>query len=163
MDVLKLNNDIEIPALGLELCFEPAVVAGREAPPVLELVERSLDDVAVLVVTGVEADRPATTRALLLTVGDLVRRLRDYCLDATAAQVGAVSARRVGLVPAQRLGPGSWPTLARPRDAQLASSRGRAGESLAWPGVNAITSGSPLPSTRAWVLVVRPPRERPIA
>lgn len=44
-----------------------------------------------------------------------------------------------------------------------ANSFGSAGESLAWPGVTAMTSGSPLPSTSAWVLVVKPPRERPIA
>ena len=34
---------------------------------------------------------------------------------------------------------------------------------MAWPGVRAITRGRPFPSTRAWVLVVRPPRERPFA
>jgi hypothetical protein len=35
------------------------VVPGRESAPVLELVEGTFDDVAVLVVLGVEADRPA--------------------------------------------------------------------------------------------------------
>jgi hypothetical protein len=33
------------------------VVPGREAAPVLEVVEGALDDVAVLVVVGVEGDR----------------------------------------------------------------------------------------------------------
>jgi len=48
------------------------VVAGGQATPVLELVESSLHDVAVLVVLGVEADRAATLGASVLAVGLLV-------------------------------------------------------------------------------------------
>ena len=42
--------------------------------------------------------------------------------------------------------------------------RGRnIGEFPAWPGPVSNTNGHPRPSTRAWILVVSPPRERPIS
>jgi hypothetical protein len=53
------------------------VVAGGQAAPVLESVEGSFDDVAVLVVLGVEADRSAAAGAPVLVVADLVGGLAD--------------------------------------------------------------------------------------
>jgi hypothetical protein len=44
------------------------------------------------------------------------------------------------------------------------SKRPRAiGASPRWPGVISSATGRPQPSTTAWIFVVRPPRERPIA
>lgn len=51
------------------------------------------------------ADGPASLAALLLPVGGLVLLLRDDRFDAAFAQVGAVAAGRVRLVPADRAGP----------------------------------------------------------
>jgi len=53
------------------------VVPGGDAAPVLELVERPLDDVAVLVVVGVEVDRSSAGRATVFAVGDLVGSFGD--------------------------------------------------------------------------------------
>ena len=61
------------------------VVAGGQAAPVLELVERSLDDVAVAVAAGVEVDRSATAGATSPAVADLVGRLRDDGPDTASA------------------------------------------------------------------------------
>lgn len=53
------------------------------------------------------ADGPATPAALLSPVGGLVPLLRDHCFDAAFSQVGAVTARRVGLVPGDSVRPGA--------------------------------------------------------
>jgi hypothetical protein len=53
------------------------VVSGRDSSPVLEVVERPLDDVAILVVVSVEADGPAAARAALLAVPDLITGFGD--------------------------------------------------------------------------------------
>ena len=53
------------------------------------------------------ADGPASSGALLVPVGGLVPLLRDHCLDAAFAQVDAVAAGGVGLVPGGRARPGA--------------------------------------------------------
>jgi len=62
------------------------VVAGGDASPALEPVERPLDDVAVAVQLGVEARWPAATAALGRPVGDLVALLGDDHADSPATQ-----------------------------------------------------------------------------
>lgn len=44
-----------------------------------------------------------------------------------------------------------------------ASSSGAAATSATLPGVSRSVNGRPTTSVRAWILVVQPPRERPIA
>jgi hypothetical protein len=94
-------------------------VSGRESAPVLELVEGSFDDVAVLVVLGVEADRPAAAGTFVLAVGSLVVLLRDHDLHAPGPENVAVGLGRVGLVPAQCVGGGPRPARAAARNAEL--------------------------------------------
>jgi hypothetical protein len=50
------------------------VASHRDAAPLLEFVETALDDVAALVVDGIERDRPAPT---LPAVRDLIVAFRD--------------------------------------------------------------------------------------
>src|SRR4051794_7679994 len=88
-----------------EVAFRGLVVAGGDASPGLELVDQALDRVSLLVEVGVVADRTAAPGTLLLPVGGLVPLLRDDCLDAASAQVGAVAAGRIGLVPGDRIRP----------------------------------------------------------
>jgi hypothetical protein len=61
------------------------VVAGGDASPGLQLVDQTLDGVAVLVDVCVVADRPAAPATLLLPVGDLVLLLRDDGFDVAFA------------------------------------------------------------------------------
>jgi hypothetical protein len=68
---------------------------------VLHPVEEAFDDVAVLVVLDVVADGPAAGAAFALTVGDLVRALRDDGLDAAGAEQLAVGSGGLRLVCAQ--------------------------------------------------------------
>ena len=95
------------------------VVAGGQAAPVLEPVEGAFDDVAVLVVLGVEVQRSATGGALGLAAGDGVGLLRDHHRDAAGLQQVAVLAPGVGLVRAKRGGSGARSAWAQPRDAKL--------------------------------------------
>jgi hypothetical protein len=74
------------------------VVAARWSAPLLDVVEASLDDVAVLGEVAVVADRSATAAGLALAVADLVCRFRDDGLDAATAEQAAVTAAAVGLV-----------------------------------------------------------------
>src|SRR3954469_7195629 len=78
------------------------VVAAGQGPPLLGPVEGTLDDVALLVVLGVEARGSPAARAAMLAVGDLVRRLGNDRGDTAGTQQGAGATRGVGLVPAQR-------------------------------------------------------------
>ena len=52
----------------------------------------------------------------------------------------------------------TWPTPVSPEMSALAC-----GQSPQWPGVISKRTGRPSASTAAWILVVSPPRERPIA
>jgi hypothetical protein len=94
------------------------VVTGAHRAGGAELVDRPLDNVAILVRLAVERRRPATSAAAL-SGGDLIGLLRDRCPDPSATQVGAVAARGVSLV--GRHGVGSTPRSAptRPRDVYL--------------------------------------------
>ena len=78
------------------------VVAGSDAAPVLEPVEGSFDDVAVLVVVGVEAQRSAAALAFRLATFDRVGLLRDDDPDAAGPQQFAVRSAAEGLDAAQR-------------------------------------------------------------
>lgn len=90
-----------------EVALRSLVVPGRDASPGLQLVDQSLDGVPLLVKVRVVADGPATPGAPLLPIGGLVPLLRYDGLDAASAQVGAVAAGRVGLVPGDGVGPGA--------------------------------------------------------
>ena len=88
-----------------EVAVGSLVVSGGDASPCFELVDQAFDGVPLLVEIGVVADGSATSGALLLPVGGLVLLLRDDRLDTAFAQVGAVSAGRVRLVPGDRVRP----------------------------------------------------------
>lgn len=74
------------------------VVARRRPAPLLEGGERSFDNVAALVLLGVESGGAAAAAAPPVTVASLVVRLGDDRLDASRPEVGAGRSRRVGLV-----------------------------------------------------------------
>ena len=78
-----------------EVAVGSLVVSGGDASPCFELVDQALDGVPLIVEIGVVADGSATSGALL----------RDDRLDTAFAQVGAVSAGRVRLVPGVRVRP----------------------------------------------------------
>ena len=99
------------------------VVAGGDATPLLEPVERPLDDVALLVVLGVVADRAAAAGAALGAVAGLVGGLGDDRGDASSAQMGPVAAGGVRLVPPQGGGAGPWSTWSQPRNMQGSQQR----------------------------------------
>ncbi|GLC62629.1 hypothetical protein PLESTB_001921000 [Pleodorina starrii] len=85
------------------------VVAGREASPLLENVEGPLDDVAALVVLGIEGRGSTTLRAPAFPVAGLVSGLGDHCGDPSGSQMRADGSRGVGLVRPQPPGPGPGP------------------------------------------------------
>lgn len=122
------------------------VVAGGEASPLLGVAEPAFDYVAVLVIGGVEDDRPAASRAATFAVPLLVSGFRDDGLDAALAQLRPGRAGRVRFVSADRI-------RSRPRSPDLRPTRNCSGsgnsigESPAWPGVISVIRGSPLPST----------------
>src|SRR4051812_44995586 len=80
------------------------VVAAGQGPPLLGPTEGALDDVALLVVLGVEARGSPAARAAILAVGDLVRRLGNDRGDTAGTQQGAGATRGVRLVPRSALG-----------------------------------------------------------
>lgn len=88
------------------------VVASREAAPLLGVAEAAFDDVAVLVVVGIEPDGPAAAWAATFPVALLVAGGfgGDHGLDAATAQVRADRAGRVCLVAADRVRPSTRPT-----------------------------------------------------
>ena len=95
------------------------VVPGHESAPVLEFAEVSVNDVAVVIVFGVEVDRPATAGAPALAVGPLVGLLRDHHPYVPGSEVLAVGLGQAGLVPAQRVGGGPTPARAAARNPYL--------------------------------------------
>ena len=99
------------------------VVAGGQAAPVLEDVEGALDDVASLVVLGVEVDRPAAVAAAASAVGGLVGGDRDDSGDLAGSQVLAKCTRGVRLIAAQRLRAGAGSAGAKPWNVQLGQQR----------------------------------------
>jgi hypothetical protein len=101
-----------------EVAVRGLVVPGGDASPGFQLVDQALDCVPLLVEVCVVADWPTAPGALLLPVRGLVPLLRDDCLDAAFAQVGAVAAGRVSLVPGDRVRPGAGATD-RPADPDL--------------------------------------------
>ena len=88
------------------------VVAGGQAAPLLDYVEVSFDDVAALVILGVEGRRPATACTATLRVSDLVGRFGNDCADAASAQPSACCSAGVGLVGADAIGASTWPATA---------------------------------------------------
>lgn len=93
------------------------VVAGGHGSVVFELVDAAFDGVTLSVEGGVEAGWPAAFGAFGAAVGVLVGFAGDGGLDATAAQVGAVGGRGVGLVGEHPVGSGPGPSAAPVRQA----------------------------------------------
>lgn len=58
------------------------VIPGRESSPLLDAVEASFDDVALLVGLGVEVDGPPAGSTSSLPVSDLVAAFGDHGFDA---------------------------------------------------------------------------------
>jgi hypothetical protein len=114
------------------------VVTGCDASPVLQAAEHALDEIT-------------------LAIGDLVGVLRVGLFGMT------------GTVPRSRRKRRS-PSLSQAASAARQRPRGTAlikavatRTSPRWPGVTSMAIGRPRESTMAWIFVVRPPRERPIA
>jgi len=85
------------------------------------VAEPAFDYVAVLVIGGVEDDRPAASRAATFAVPLLVSGFRDDGLDAALAQLRPGRAGRVRFVSADRI-------RSRPRSPDLAVRRATAPE-----------------------------------
>jgi hypothetical protein len=118
------------------------VVACGDPAQMLEFVEEALDQVALAIAFEVDgAYHPDV--ALAGDVGGGSARGEEF--DDAAGAVAAVSAiaSRAGRNPAMRLG--------------------KVVLSEAWPGVSSKRTGRPTASTTAWILVLNPPRERPMA
>src|ERR1700742_4314694 len=83
------------------------VVSSGQGPPLLDQAVAAFDDVAALVLVGVQGDRAATSRASALAVAGLGGGCGDHRLDAPPAQQSPVAARGVRLVRPQqdRTGP----------------------------------------------------------
>src|SRR5215210_6572312 len=99
------------------------VVTGGDAPPLLVVVERALDDVAALVGDRVEGWWSAPGGPAAGAMPDLVRRLRDHRVDAALAEHGPGAARGVGLVADHRCGAGAWSAWPEPAYRELSEQR----------------------------------------
>lgn len=150
------------PAAGCPL----GVAGGQPAEP-LEPVEAPLDHVAVGVTLRVERRRSPTTGAFRRAAGDLVGLLRAGEPDPAPAQRGPGAGVGVGIVGQDPARTRSGRSRGRPgpfRRTEIWSSSGSScGLSPARPRVRMIDMGRPQPSTARWVLLVRPPQDRPRA
>lgn len=81
------------------------VVASRQSPPLLDVGERPLDDIAVLVRHGVECRRPPATAATLLPGCDLVPFLRNHRRDPASPQILTIMPGPISPVGQYRLRP----------------------------------------------------------
>ena len=117
------------------------VVSGGDAPEVLEPAKASLDDISAFVGALVEVMDHNT-----------VGFVRD---DGLCAATNDFAAKVIAVIPFI----GEERAHGR-RDRQ---NSGAATISASWPGVRCRTTGRQSGSLSAWIFVVRPPRERPIA
>lgn len=65
---------------------------GREAPPLLDVREGSLNDGAVLVGLGIEQGWPATIASFAFAGGELIALLGDHGRDAAGAEHAPIHA-----------------------------------------------------------------------
>lgn len=100
------------------------VVAGGQCAPVLGDVEGAFDDVAALVVLGVEVRGSSAGAPASSAVGGLVVLLRDHRGDAPGPQVLADGPGGVCLVPAQLLRAGPGPAGPTPVHLQVGHEGG---------------------------------------
>lgn len=92
---------------------------------------------------------------------DLIGRLRDDSHDASVPQVGPDRLGRVSFVTAHTVRAGSLPARTGSVDSQMIHEVGEHWR-VSGPARGTIsTNGWPVPSTRAWILVLSRPRERP--
>ena len=124
---------------GEEICGE-FVIAGGDGTKVLEFVEEALDEVALAIEHEI-----TTARTLRLALGGITGAMSRR---SSASMKGSAS---------KALSPSTAPGST---DSSSGSAQVR---SCACPGVSITSTGLPSASTRAWILVVSPPRERPIA
>ena len=116
------------------------VVASGESPVLLEFAEEPLDEIALTIEGEISL-------AGLAAIGFR----RD---DGRDAALGERRDQGVGVVP----------LAARNASGSTWSSNGTACVmSCAWPGVSDSATGLPSASTMAWILVVSPPRDLPMA
>lgn len=73
------------------------LVAGRDAPPLLEAIDASLDGVPLLVSVSVKHGWSATVAAASHAVGPLVGRDRNHGTDRASSQMGADGAGGIRL------------------------------------------------------------------
>src|SRR5262245_15003473 len=85
------------------------VVAGGQSTPLLDDIEAAFDDVAALVVCGIERRWASTGWATPLAVGDLIGRFGNDRDDPASAQLAANSPTRIGLISTHTVGSGAWP------------------------------------------------------
>lgn len=139
------------------------VVAGGDGAVLFEALEAAFDHVAASVGVRVERGWAACGLAAAVSVGLLVGTFGNGRGDAAAAQVCTDGAAAVALVCQYSAGPGQgrpWPG----RGIRIpASTWVNTVQSLTLPAVNTTDNGRPRLSQARWILVVGPPRDRPIA
>lgn len=97
------------------MLFRSFVVAGGQTTPLLGDAESSFNNVAALVVLGVECWRSAAVGASTFSVADLIGRFGNDGDDPSSAQPLPGRSAGIGLISAQAIGPGAGP----PRPASL--------------------------------------------
>ncbi len=137
------------------------VVAGGDGPVAFEPVDAAFDGVPLFVDLRVEGGWPAAVVAPVLAVLKAVSLLGDGGGDAASAQVAAVGARPVGLVAQDPVWAGAGPARAQPETVIWSRTVVNWGLSPCCPAVITMDGGFWPCSTVRWILVVRPPRDRP--
>lgn len=135
-------------------------VAGRERAPLLEAVEESFDDVAVLVPLLVERRGPTASRTAPLAVGFLVGAFGDRVADVAPTQLGPDRLRAVRLIAQDVIGPSPRPAGTDPGDPNTAHDLGELGRVVDLAGGQHDRQRPTLPIDRGMNLA-RQPTEGP--
>jgi hypothetical protein len=138
------------------------VVAGGDRAPLLESVEASLDRVALRVEGGVEAGWPSACGSCGVAAFDLIFASGIVCLIRRERNGVRLLGWEYALSASSRKSRPGTPA-SRQASACSSSSGISCGLSPASPAVNLIATGHSVVSVKAWIFVVNPPRDRPIA
>ncbi|GAB2985545.1 hypothetical protein GCM10027184_41890 [Saccharothrix stipae] len=136
---------------------------GGDGTELLEPVEAAFDHVAAFVGGAVEGRWASAGPAASQPVGLLVAAFGDGGRDAASAQMGADGAAGVALVRDHPARPRGGPPRSGSVEPDTGHDLGDMVQSLTLPPVRTIDRGRPWPSQARWILVVGPPRERPMA
>ncbi len=95
------------------------VEASGQTPPLFQVAEPAFDYIAAAVVDRIERRGPSTACAPSAAVPGLIGGFGDHRADSAAPQQFPVGSGRVGLVAADPVRPGAWPSTAGTRNPQM--------------------------------------------